>query len=165
MYGTDITPESVAGLTQDQKTRLANALFRADKIDEGETALLEVVKDWGDERLVPFLTNHLRGLEKDPPYLAAELMSALAAALKDKAVTKLVANYIENAPYQDYVEGEDEESEGADEEGEDSENEERASAEDKKKVSAVEKRRELLREFLAAVENRIQYDLAMQLSR
>jgi hypothetical protein len=164
MYGTDITPEAVAALTPDQKTRLANALFRADKVGEGETALLEIVKGWGDERLVPFLSAQLRGLEKDPPYFATELMSALAEALKDKAIAKLVEKYVEHAPYEDYVEGEvSDESE--DDEEEASEKAGRASTGDKKKVSAARKRGEMLREFLNAVENRIQYDLAMQLSR
>lgn len=163
MYGTDIAPEAVAGLTPDQKTRLANALFRADKIGEGETALLQVVRGWGDQRLVPFLSNQLRGLEKDPPYFVPELMDALAEALKDKAIARLVENYIQNAPYRDYVEGE--ESEASDDEGAAPADERRASTEGKKKVSAVEKRGEMLREFLAAVENRVQYDLAMQLSR
>ncbi len=165
MYGTDIAPESVAALTPDQKTRLANALFRADKIDEGETTLLEIVKGWGDERLVPFLTNHLRNLEKDPPYFTTELMSVLAETLKDKTLERLVENYMRDAPYEDYFEGEVSDESGDEEEGEASENESRASVEDKKKVSAVQKRGEMLREFLAAVENRIQYDLAMQLSR
>ncbi len=164
MYGTDIAPEAVAALTPDQKTRLANALFRADKVGEGETTLLDIVKGWGDERLVPFLSAQLRGLEKDPPYFATELMSVLAEALKDKALAKLVENYIENAPYEDYVEGEvavesDEDEEGA------SEKESRASDENRTKVSAVQKRGEMLREFLNAAENRVQYDLAMQLSR
>jgi hypothetical protein len=72
---------------------------------------------------------------------------------------------MENAPYEDYVEGESEVSEESDDEEAASEKESRAATEDKKKVSAVQKRGEMLREFLAAVENRIQYDLAMQLSR
>jgi hypothetical protein len=167
MYGTDIAPEAVAALTQDQKTRLANALFRADKVGEGETALLEIVKGWGDERLVPFLTNQLRGLEKDPPYLATSLMTALAVALKDTAVTKLAESYIADAPYEDYFEGETEESGESAEVDEEraSEKEGRAADANRTKVSAVQKRGEMLREFLAAVENRVQYNLAMQLSR
>ncbi|HEU4593545.1 MAG TPA: hypothetical protein VFS10_00150 [Pyrinomonadaceae bacterium] len=165
MYGTDIAPESVAALTPDQKTRLANALFRADKIGEGETTLLEIVKGWGDERLVPFLNNHLRNLEKDPPYFATELMSVLAETLKDKTLERLVENYMSNAPYEDYFEGEVSDESGDEEEEEASENESRASVEEKKKVSAVQKRSEMLREFLNAAENRIHYNLAMQLSR
>ncbi len=165
MYGTDIAPESVAGLTPDQKTRLANALFRADKVEEGETALLEMVKGWGDERLVPFLTNQLHGLEKDPPYLANELMSVLAEALKDKTVAKLAEDYMANAPYEDYVEGEEESDGTEDIEAEAYAKEKPAPDQNKTKVSAVRKRGEMLREFLNAVENRIQYDLAMQLSR
>jgi hypothetical protein len=162
LYGTDIEPGTIARLTQDQKTRLANALFRADKMSEGEMALVNIVKDWGDERLVPSLAAHLRALEKDPPYFSPDLMNVLADVLKDESLRKLAADYIENAPYADYLEGESGES------GEGPESEEaaaRASTEGKKKISAVQKRGEMLREFLAAVENRIQYDLAMQLSR
>ncbi|MCA1633964.1 MAG: hypothetical protein LC802_09665 [Acidobacteria bacterium] len=163
-YGTDIGPEPVNGLTPDQKARLADALFRADKFGRGETALLNVVKGWGDARLVPFLAGQLRGLEKDPPYFADELMNVLAHALKDKNLRQLVENYSANAPYQDYFEGEDEQEEELGEEGE-AEKRARAVTEGKTKISAVQKRSEMLREFLAAVENRIQYDLAMQLSR
>jgi hypothetical protein len=167
MYGTDIAPEAVAALTQDQRTRLANALFRADKVGEGETELLEVVKGWGDERLVPFLVAQLRGLEKDPPYLATELMSALAEALKDKTVAKLAEHYMENAPYEDYFEGEPKEAgeSGDVDEEQASQKAGRAADANRTKVSAVQKRGDMLREFLAAAENRVQYDLAMQLSR
>lgn len=77
----------------------------------------------------------------------------------------LVENYMESAPYEDYVEGESEESGESVDGGAASEREGRASAGGKKKISAAEKRGEMLREFLAAADNRIPYDLAMQLSR
>ena len=162
--GTDLEPGFASKLSDEQRERLHSALFKADEVGDGEIALLRLARDSGDARLVPFLVKHLQGMDAEPTYDAHPLILALAHALDDKEIKRLAKDYVSNAPYTEYVEEEEEaaaEGEEADYEGEDEE--EADSGEPK--VKGVDRRREMLRAFLAAVDNKIQYDLAMQLSR
>lgn len=179
-FGTDIDASIAAGLNEEQKKRLADALFSADKLGEGEMALVQLVKNWEDERFAPFVLNYLRGVEEDPPYQAAEMLTALAYGLKDDSLIKLSTEYIESAPYYDEEEevSESDETSEVDEAAEVAEGGEIAVeteetpapeeedeaapqllqslfAPDGTKLTATQRRSQMLRNFLSAVESRM----------
>jgi hypothetical protein len=89
----------VAQLTDNQKRRLADALFGAKQIGKGEDALLSVVKDFKDSRLSAFIIAQLRRVENDAPFQAENWLGALAESLKNESLTKLVETYTNDATY------------------------------------------------------------------
>ncbi len=92
-------PSLAAALSEDQKRRLADALFSAEKIEEGEGALLQVVKNFGDARFAPFLVAQLRRVEDNPPYQVEEWLTILANAMKSEEAVELTGKYSENVTY------------------------------------------------------------------
>ena len=92
-------PEISASLTEEQRARILAALFGAEKVDEGELALVELVADWNDERLVPFLFAQLERIANEPPYIAEDLAMVLAHALRDEELVRRAQEYRSNAPY------------------------------------------------------------------
>jgi hypothetical protein len=106
LFNTDETyyaadPEFVRLLTPEQKKRLADVLFNVKQVTDEEASLIELVKDWGDPRFVPFALAQLRGFGDDPPYIAEALVTALADILGNEGLTKLAAKYCENSTYYD----------------------------------------------------------------
>lgn len=96
-------------LSAAQKQRLADALFGAPELGEGESALLQVVKEFEDPRFVPFLLGRLHRVEEDPPEAAAGWLAALASALKNKHLIELTKVYEREATFYDRGEEEEEE--------------------------------------------------------
>jgi hypothetical protein len=147
--GSDVNAGLIKRLNEEQKARLASALFDAEKLGEGEMELVEVVSAWEDARLAPFLVNQLRKLVDDPPYEAERLASALGVALKDKRVARLAQKYSENAPYYD------ETPEGEGEAAEDGATATQEAAADTARPKHTQRRSEMLKKFIAAVERRM----------
>lgn len=149
-------PSLAAALGENQKRRLADALFGAEKMGEGEDALLQVVKDFGDARLVPFLVAQLRRVEDDAPPEAEAWLTVLSHVMKSEAALDLVMNYSENVTYYDYAIGEltDKIDEG--EEAEETEKELTQEEQDAQEAAAIERARKkrsvMFKELLANVE-------------
>ncbi len=107
-----------------QKQTLANLLLdrpapAADdkdaKIEElaGDNELIELVKRWGDPRLVGFLLDQLRA-NSGEPYAAGQTMKTIAEILNDEKIEEIADKYNEIA-YEDDADSVDAESEGDDE--------------------------------------------------
>lgn len=91
MYEMDETFASL--LTPAQKERVASALFSAPTITEADYPLINLVKDWNDPRLLPFLLTHLRSVSDTSPYYTPELMMMAANMIGDDALVALVEDY------------------------------------------------------------------------
>ena len=95
------------------------------KMTAGDQALLDLVANWGDQRLAKFLLEKIQ-LAGDDTYVISQWMSTLARVLKDGDLDKIAQDY-SDAYYQE----DDEEVEGPEtEEAEDSEDSAEAVAED-----------------------------------
>lgn len=141
-------------LTAEQKSRLANILFSAKPITRDELPLVNLVRQWGDPRLVPFVMSQLSGFKDNPPYEVESLVSELAEIFGDKELTKLAERYCEQAAYEDpdpasADEEEAEEAESADAETEDGEKEDE---EQPVYGNSVEQRTVRLERFIARAE-------------
>src|SRR5262249_8812646 len=89
-------------LTEPQKKRLLAVLLSANELKGGEIFLIDLVKSWNDERLLPFLLNRLRNEEPAPSYNAAVLMMKISEILnEDETLQKAFENYMERATYED----------------------------------------------------------------
>ncbi|HWO01365.1 MAG TPA: hypothetical protein VNS63_19045, partial [Blastocatellia bacterium] len=125
-------------LTADQKERLMTALLDTEQITEGDEQLIELVKDFHDPRLIPFLVSRLRRTENNPPHSANTIVQVVAELLKDNRISALAESY-DDAPY-DY---------------EDDENEERGDNKASTQSAAVRERSAQIRLFLQQVERKI----------
>jgi len=150
-------------LTDQQKERLANALYKSDELGDGDFELIELISCWNDARLLPFLVSYLqRQLEAAPPG-TERVMRFVADALEDEGVNELLTQYIKNASYGDFdVEDEDtdkDESESDEVSSETEISEEASSTDDQEDTTpklttedARQARVEMLRKFLTAVQ-------------
>ncbi len=123
-----------ARLTDQQKGRLKAALFNTAEMKESDMQLVELVKCWQDEQFVPYLVSQLRRIYAAPPMMAQQVMAIIAEMLKDEEVTNLAYEYSANASYEDLTQ-----------------ETERIGA-----ATAKQRRSELVRRFLAAVEKKIE---------
>jgi hypothetical protein len=157
VYGTDIDSTLHTHLNEEQKARLAGALFGSEELGEGELALVNVVKRFDDGRLAPFLVKHLHKFVNEPPYDAERLVVTLAHALEDKKLIKLAEKYVEHAQYVDYTpDPEDEESSAEEETDADAEEEFERNADGVLvKLTSAQRRSRMLSKFLVAVEERM----------
>jgi hypothetical protein len=84
-------------LTQDQKTRLANTLYRVYSISDGVWELIELVELLEDENLTPFIWSYLTAIKiarrGDESWDIERLMRTLATRLNNQEALKLVAMY------------------------------------------------------------------------
>jgi hypothetical protein len=80
-------------LTADQKERLMKALLAAEKITEGDEALIELAADFHDPRLLPFLVSQLHRVEANPPQAAYTIVRVVAQLLNDRQINVLSENY------------------------------------------------------------------------
>jgi hypothetical protein len=112
-------------LTSEQKERLVRALLRTERLTEADIELIDLVSDWDDPRLMPFLVSQLHLMEETAPPIVSSIIGTVGVLLEDDAISKLAEEYSNNATYEDLIE-EDEESES--EEDVDVEDEEETSA-------------------------------------
>jgi hypothetical protein len=80
-------------LTDAQKRRLADALFGAREMGEGEGALLQLVSDFGDPRFPGFVLAQLHRVEDDPPNEADVWLRTLAESLGNKELIEEAADF------------------------------------------------------------------------
>jgi hypothetical protein len=106
IYTSDSAINFLARLTVEQKQRLLESLYNTQSVTYSEVTLLEVVKDWSDERLVPFLLSHLQRIKDNPDYYAEQIISLVAQKLNDKELVQLADRYSSLARYVDEIEGE-----------------------------------------------------------
>lgn len=96
-------------LTDNQKARLANALFSIESLSDADNGLVNLVQKIGDKRLLPYLVYQLRIKANEAPRLAENLVSTIAELLDDEEVQDAADEYSENI---EYDESEDEPEEG-----------------------------------------------------
>ncbi len=63
-------------------------------MDEGDRALMQLVRRWGDSRLAEFLIAELRN-STEVPYLKYELMSTIAEVLGDEKIRTIAGRYVD----------------------------------------------------------------------
>jgi hypothetical protein len=80
-------------LTADQKERLMKALLAAEKITEGDEALIELAADFHDPRLLPFLVSQLHRVAGNPPETVYTIVRVVAQLLSDRRINVLSENY------------------------------------------------------------------------
>jgi hypothetical protein len=138
--GEDSSEKAFAELlTAAQKERLCQTLYNIETITDKDRELIELVKEWGDGRLAPFLLSQLRRMEAAPSRFAEEVIHVIALLLKDEAITAFSERYSEEVSYED-------------EEAEDAEDAKDAAA---SRVEAKRNRSDMLRRFLALVDSKI----------
>ncbi|HEY0322261.1 MAG TPA: hypothetical protein VGC66_14975 [Pyrinomonadaceae bacterium] len=93
-------------LTDGQKKRLANAFYSLQALTDEDMMLLSLVRNWDDERLVPFLLAQLEKFREEPPYYVEQIVTALADKLQNEKLTAIAERYCENACYYDRAEAE-----------------------------------------------------------
>jgi len=140
----EMSRESVrlaAALTQDHKTRLANALFAIAELSEDDLKLVSLIRELGDERLASYLVSQLRRVADRAPRLAESLVWTIAEVINDEDVRRLANDYDDAAEY-------DESEYDGESDRQDSARNQRA---DGLTVAAV-KRGAMLKDFLKLVE-------------
>lgn len=171
--GPEANPNYVASLTDEQKSRVASAVFSAEQISESENMLLDVMRNWNDPRYVPFLVARLRREPKEDDaeqYYFDYFVSHIAHALGDKELIALSEKFTNINPYSEMTPDDEESAEGAESSGETeaAEVEETAAGEEETNADEAEeaarleaatrmseqKRRDALAQFLALVEAR-----------
>jgi len=88
-----------AALTQEHKTRLANALFAIAELNENDMKLVRLIRELGDERLAPYLVSQLRRVADRAPRLAESLVWTIAQVIKDDDIRRLANDYDDAATY------------------------------------------------------------------
>lgn len=146
-----------ARLTFEQKQRLLESLYNSQRITQSEMMMLEVVKDWKDERLVPFLLSHLQRIKDNPDYYAEQMVSLVAQKLNDSELLQLastyssMARYVENSKDEEVIEDEtgevvesvaDDEEQASDDAESESETETNEQAATEEKQPAVQEEKE-----------------------
>jgi hypothetical protein len=130
-----------AALTQEHKTRLANALFAIEELNEGDMELVSLIQKFGDERLASYLVSQLRRVADRAPRLAESLVWKIAQAINDEDIRRLANDYDDAAAYDESEDGD----------GSDREDSTRNRRADGVTVEAI-KRSAMLKDFLKLVE-------------
>lgn len=92
--------EAKSHLTQDHKTRLANALFGIAELSEADMAFVNLIEELGDERLAPYLVSQLRRVADRAPMLAESLIRMIAWVINDEDLRLLANDYDDVATYE-----------------------------------------------------------------
>ena len=143
-FGYQAEPDFARLLTDEQKTRLGTVLVGAQEITYTEYILLNMVKDWNDVRLVPFLLAQLRKDTGETPYFKKHMVNIVAEVLDNEAVDELAAKYCNYEDENGETDGEEEADEsGSEEEAEGS------SVQQARADAAARKQQELLESFIA----------------
>src|SRR5215510_12475729 len=127
--------------SQEHKTRLANALFAIEELNEDDMKLVNLIQELGDERLASYLVSQLRRVADRAPRLAESLVWKIAQVIKDEDIRRLANDYDDAATY-------DESEDGDGSDRQDSTRNQRA---DGLTVEAI-KRGAMLKDFLKLVE-------------
>jgi hypothetical protein len=148
------SPEFAKLLTDEQKTRLADALFSAKTLGDNEAILIEIVKHGDDPRLVPFILAYLHTVVEEPPYMAQEMLTLVAEKLNNKSLIELAQRYCENALYYDPEESSGDSAVAEAQEAGDTGQQVEPDPEEKAlRGTSVQKRSARLKRFLASADN------------
>lgn len=109
------------------------ALLAAEKITEGDEALIKLAADFNDPRLLRFLVSQLHRVEANPPETAYTIVRVVAELLNDRRINALSESY-RDAPDDDEQEYQDS---------------------GKAKSAAARERSALMRNFLEQVERKM----------
>ena len=88
-----------AALTQEHKTRMANALFNIAELNEGDLKLVNLIHKLGDDRLEPYLVSQLRRVADRAPRFAESLVWMIAGVINDEDLKRLASDYDDSAEY------------------------------------------------------------------
>jgi hypothetical protein len=88
-----------AALTEDQKTRMANALFGISELSENDMDMVSLIRELGDERLLPYLVSQLRRVADREPRVAGSLVREIADVVNDLDLNRLASDYRDAARY------------------------------------------------------------------
>ena len=135
----------VLSLTEEQKERLANALYSTAVVGDTEMELIDLQKELGDKRLLPFLVDQLHAAEIDPTYVAERMIEIVDELMDDDDVTEVAEAYQDKVSYEDLEEDEEDSERTAEEKRE------RAEAAEEAKTN----RKALLRAFLTVVNEKM----------
>ncbi|MGQ0542214.1 MAG: hypothetical protein ACT4O9_10265 [Blastocatellia bacterium] len=146
-------------LTQSQKDILSNIVLsmgiesrqQESKLDQGDVALIELVKRWGDSRLAVFLLDQIRN--GGDPYTTSDHMDVIAELLKDEELTSIASKFEEiyYEPDEDPVEPTDayDESEEESDGSETTDSDEPETSEEPEELPEVEEKADSMSEKAA----------------
>ena len=89
-----------AALNQDQKNRLAAALYGIAELDESDLDLVWLIQQLDDQRLTTYLVSQLQRISSDAPRLAEPLTQIIASAVKDEDLHRLAKDYSDAVRYE-----------------------------------------------------------------
>ena len=130
-------------LTDEQKNRLATILFSTQSFSYTEYLLTEMVKDWDDARLVPFLLSHLRKQTGDASYYMDFMVKTVAERIHSEGVSELAEKYC----------GGDEAEEADESTNDESASDDDGGAESARLDAAAMKQDKILQSFIALAES------------
>jgi hypothetical protein len=153
-------------LTDEQRSRLTDAVLESEELGEGEFELIEVLSRWNDSRLLSFLVAYLKRQQESAPREIDRIMKFIADSLNRDDLKKLLREYVENASYEDLDTDEDAADLGAESEevsSEEENSEETSDTADQDEIktkltpeAAKRARVEMLKSFLNAVQAHMQ---------
>lgn len=82
-----------AKLTEQQKSRLSDALFRSTTISGDDLYLIDFLKDKEGYRLIAFIMKYLKTVVDNPPYYTDDLMKIVSDKLKSKQAGRLTKSF------------------------------------------------------------------------
>jgi hypothetical protein len=135
----------VLSLTEEQKERLAQVLYSTAVVGEAEMELIDLQKELGDKRLLPFVVDQLHAAEIDPSQVVERMIEIVDELMDDEDVTELAEAYYDKVSYEDLEEAEEDSERTAEE------IRERAEAAEEAKTN----RKALLRAFLTVVDEKM----------
>ncbi|MBI3650416.1 MAG: carboxypeptidase regulatory-like domain-containing protein [Acidobacteria bacterium] len=127
-------------LTPQQKERLMIVLLSAEALTDINYELVEIAKEWKDARLQPFLLDHLRRVQADPPAQAQSAIYALAEFFADEKLKKAAEEYAKQSRSEDEEEADEQPA---------------TATQSQASANFSQQRSVLLKEFLALVEAEI----------
>jgi len=91
-----------AALTEDQKNRLANALYAIQELTESDMDLVRLIQSLEDKRLPAYLVTQLQRIADDAPGLALSLTRIMASTIEDQDLIRLANDYSDAVRYDAY---------------------------------------------------------------
>jgi hypothetical protein len=88
-----------SALTENQKTRMANTLFGISELSENDMDMVSLIREFGDERLLPYLVSQLRRMADREPRFAGSLVREIADVVNDEDLNRLASDYRDAARY------------------------------------------------------------------
>jgi len=146
--GYDMQGKFIQLLTPEQKNRLLLALLNIESLNGNDYPLIEIVKDYDDPRLVPYLLSQLRRQTEGGSYPPDDLMTIIAGKLGDKGLSTLAENFQHTDFAEEFPSGDE-----ADEAGEVNSSESEAATEEARQQAIEQSRNAALQYFITLAES------------